>query len=329
MDKSKKAELARDIRQLMNKSASETKQCYFIGCKERTIHAHSISNKRLLLKLSIDGKVAFMKKTESLEYVELDETGRGQATTFSGFCEEDDKIFHPIDNADYEIGNTEQDFLFAMRASAKELNVRQSVGAMADKLTELQEIAGIGLGEASLTDLEIYKLGFHQGDNDLKENRVIFVDCFKNTKYNVLETKVIVVDKELPMAVSSSFHPELAPDSSLLNDVSPTGWDTKMKTWFLTVFPQNGKTYCIISYFRRYRRDFTFLDDIINADEAYKEVVVSNLITSYVENFVANIEYWKNLSANTKKRYNAVFANSFKAEHAPFIADEELNLFPT
>jgi hypothetical protein len=328
MDKSKRAEVAKDIRQLMNKSASETKQCYFIGCDKRTIHAHSISNKRLLLKLSKDGKVGFMKKTESLEYVELDETGRGQATTFSGFCEEHDKIFHPIDNADYEVGNAEQEFLFAMRASAKEFNVRQSVGAMADKLTERQEIAGIGLDKENLLELELYKLGFHQGDNDLKENRGIFVDCFNNSKYNVIQTKVIVADKELPMAVSSSFHPELAPDGTLLNDVSPTGWDTKMKTWFLTVFPQNGKTYCIISYFRKYRRDFAFVDDIVNADEEQKEVAISNLITSYVENFVANPDYWQSLSAGTKKRYNAVFANSFKAEHAPFIADEELNLFP-
>ncbi|MFV0484913.1 MAG: hypothetical protein ACK5MU_01640 [Candidatus Saccharimonadales bacterium] len=271
MDKVKQAEVTRGIRQLMNKSASETKQCYFIGCDMRTIHAHSISNKRLPLKLSKDGKVGFIKKIESLEYAELDETGRGQATTFSGFCEEHDKVFHPIDNADYEVGNTEQEFLFAMRASAKEFNAKQSDYATADKLIERQEFAGIRLGRDELSDLKIFTLGLRQCVKDLREDRGIFVDCFNGSKYNVLQTKVIVADEELPMAVSSCFHPELAPDGTLLNDVSSTGWGTKMKTWFLTVFPQNGKTFCVISYLRRHRRDFVFLDSIINADEKRKK----------------------------------------------------------
>lgn len=330
MDNSRNAKIAREHRQLINKSASKTKQCYFIGCDKPTIHAHSISNERLIRKLSDDGHVMYMNKdTDGQDFSELVETGRGKATTFGGFCEDHDKIFHPIDNADYEVGNAEQEFLFAMRASAKEFNIRQTISHSIETRLGSEQKFEFPLDEEGKEMIKIFQQGFDAGDEDLRENRGIFVDTFNKSKHNVIQTDVIVTDGELPIAVSSSFHLELAPDESLINDVFPSGWDTKMKSWFFTVFPQNGKTYCLISYFRKYRSSFRFLDDIMKADNTQKQIVISNLITSYTENFVANPTYWKVLSNDTKKKYNDVFGNSFKAEHAPFIADDTLNLFPT
>jgi len=207
MDNSKMAKVARACKQIMKKSASETKHCYIVGCDKPTIHAHSISNKRLLLKLAVDGKVAFMKKeANGNNFVELEETGRGKATTFSGFCEDHDKIFHPIDNADYAVGNTEQEFLFAMRASDKEFNARRTVNSATDKLLKDKGIAGYGLGLEGSLDLGILKMGYDMDVDDEKKRRGIFTDTYGKSKYNVIQTSTLVVDSELPVAVSSSFY---------------------------------------------------------------------------------------------------------------------------
>ncbi len=328
MDNSRKARFIRANKKALNKSASETKHCYIIGCKQPVIRAHSISNTRLLLRLSDNGEVMYFDKG-SPNAGQLTKTGRGTATTFGGFCGEHDKIFHPIDNEDYAVGNMEQDYLFALRASAKEFNTRNTVGNLIDAHILKNVDPEFSLDAEGEEMMKLYKQGFSIGTNDQVRTRGIFVDTQRNGKHNVISTTVLIADEELPIAVSSTFNPELAPDGTILNDVSPEGWDTIMKPWFLTVFPQDGKTYCIVSYFRRDRRSFAFLEDVANSSEDDKKIAISNLITSYTENFVANPTYWNSLSADTQSRYIAVFGNSFKAEYASFIADEKLNLFPS
>ncbi len=328
MDNSRKARFIRANKKALNKSASETKHCYMIGCEQPVIRAHSISNTRLLLRLSDNGEVMYFDKG-SPNAGQLTKTGRGSATTFGGFCGEHDKIFHPIDNEDYVVNNAEQEYLFALRASAKEFNTRKTVGNLIDAHILKNVDPEFTLDAEGEEMMRLYKQGFSVGTDDLIRIRGIFVDTQKNGKHNVILTTALTVDEELPIAVSSAFNPELAPDGTILNDVSPEGWGTTVKPWFFTVFPQAGKTYCLISYFRRDRRAFAFLDDIANSTEDEKKVAISNLIASYTENFVANPTYWNSLSAETQAKYIAVFGNSFKTEHAPFIADDRLNLFPS
>lgn len=321
--------LSREHRQLLNKSASETKCCYFLGCDRSPIHAHSISNKRLILKLSDDGDVMTINKDpDRQDFSALSETGRRKATTFSGFCGDHDKIFNPIDNADFVIGNTEQEFLFAMRASAKEFNTRQTIGQSIRKRLNGDQNLEFPLDEEGTEIMRLFQQCFGASDKDLKENRSIFVDTFKKSKHNVIQTDVIVADGELPIAVSSSFHLELTPSGVLINDILPSGFDTKMKSWFFTVFPQNGKTYCLISYFRKHRNSFKFVEKIALTNNTHKQIVISNLITAYTENFVANPTYWRSLPSETRQKYNKLFGNSFEVERTPFIADGTFNLFP-
>ena len=70
---------------------------------------------------------------DSKDSFNLFPTGKAKATTFPGFCDEHDKIFEPIDAHPYEVGNLLQEFLFAMRAVAREYTVRK---AMQDSLEE-------------------------------------------------------------------------------------------------------------------------------------------------------------------------------------------------
>jgi len=332
MDNSREAKLKRAHNKLVNASVSATKTCYFLKCRNKTINAHSISNKRLLLKLSDNGYVMYFDKDASLMGT-LQETGRNKATVFNGFCGDHDKIFHPIDNEDYVEGAVGQEYLFAMRASAKEYTTRAALShAMAKRIEETApELSEFPL---DVDGLELYRAFQHSFDVGLKDQSItrgIFIDTFIKSKYNVLSTTLLVVDEELPIAVSSSFNMELSYDGTVINDLSndESALETRMKHCFLNIFPQNGKTYCLISYLKRDRKDYDFLQSMNGFDESLKKVIISNLLTSYTENFTANPTYWRSLSADTLKIYFAVYANSFKAQYAPFIANHELNLFPS
>ena len=87
-----------------------------------------------LEQLEINFPKLFGKKIgDTLYSFNLFPTGKAKATTFPGFCDEHDKIFEPIDAHPYEVGNLLQEFLFAMRAVAREYTVRK---AMQDSLEE-------------------------------------------------------------------------------------------------------------------------------------------------------------------------------------------------
>jgi len=326
MDNSKEARVFRSHRKLVNASMAATKGCYFIGCDQPTIRAHSISNKRLLLKLSKDGKVMYFDKNSS-DWGSLTETGRNAATTFQGMCGDHDKIFHPIDNEDYIFGNEEQAYLFAMRAAAKEFNTRSGmVHATSERLATNQE-QEFPIDENGLEMMDFFKSGFELGLEDQKITRGVFIDTFKNSKYNAIETAVITVDEELLMAVSSTFNMELAYDGSLINDLSPENYSARMKPCFLTVFPQDGKTYCLVSYLRRDRKAYDFLNYLNKLEENEKKNIISNLITTYTENFTAEPSYWKSLKRDTAEKYREIYGNSMLPGHNPFVVDSDFSLF--
>ena len=172
----------------------------------------------------------------------------------------------------------------------------------------------------------------HQvGLHDLESTRHIFIDTFTKSKYNVIDTAVIIAEEPLPMAVSSSFNLELDSDGNIINDHSETeeALSIPMKPCFLNVFPQNGKTYCLLSYWRKSTKDYAFTKHLNELEEIEKQVLISNIIATYTENFVANPKFWNSLTHQRQAQYQEVFGSTFKRRHAPLIIDDTFNLFPT
>jgi len=318
-----KNSLTKEIARAFKNSAIAVKGCYFPGCGKKSIKAHSISNTRLLLKLSDNGKVMYFDK-EHTKAGTLVETGRGAASTFGGFCGTHDKIFHPIDAEDYITGDAEQGYLFAMRASAKELNTKLTVQHTLNEQLQVGILAGYPI---DTTHLEYYREGLNMGVQDLQSFRKIFMDTFPKSKFGVIETTEITTDRELPMAVCSTFNIELSPSGKMINDLSPSGYGGRVKPCFITVFPQNGKTYCLLSYFRRDRRDFEFLKKLSVDTELEKETLISNLITVYTENFVMNPSHWQKLEEETKSKYAEIYESSMRSSPRSFVFDKSFNLY--
>lgn len=332
MGLSGRSKLQKILHRKIRRSFIRTKHCFILSCKNSTIKSHSISKARILEKISKHGEVMFMstEDVENHEGFSLFPTGKAKATTFPGFCDKHDKIFEPIDAHQYEAGNLEQEFLFAMRAAAREYTVRI---AMQDNLEEIvrehesaeNEGEGIGLSNEGLEDIKLYKIGFTAGTKELERLRINIGLNFRKKKYKMIRTETLVIKGEFPLVASSCFKLEIGSSGKTINSISR--FSDKGKPTFFTLFPQSGKTYCLISWQRMNNKSYKDLVGLNLKTQKEKKVIVSNLLTSYVENFAANPDYWESLPKKVQKTFREYWAESSFLEVVPFIFDPEFSLF--
>lgn len=318
----------------VRKAYANTRACYITACPNKPINAHSITNNRLLKGISDDGDVMYMS-TEHLQSggrPDFVPTGRRKATAFPGFCDEHDKIFHPIDNKDYSTGDQVQEFLFALRASAKEYSTRQAVNNHLDGLIAESE-AALSEGETGqflldadgLKKMETFRKGFVTGTRDLNIERAIFNANLVRENYWKVKTVTLEIEGEYPVVAASTFKLEKGLKGELINDIP--NLRARAKPLYFTLFPQNAKTYCLLSWQHRDDRYYGHLGELAYADERKKKVVASNLLCGYIENFAANPTYWDGLPRPTKQKFDEYYGLSMMPESIPFIYDEDFSIF--
>lgn len=315
---------------LMKDSAIAVKGCYFPKCKNTPIKAHSISNNKLLKKISENGVVLRVDWSPN-EGFHLTTCGRGLASTFKGFCDEHDKIFESIDTKDYTIGDIEQEFLFAMRGAAKELNAKEVAATSTEAILSGNNRQGFCVVEELRGAMKEFDIGQRLSIKDQNETKRVLIDTFFKKKYHVLESARLIMDGYYPIVASSSFNMELDSDGNIVNNVFSEAYSEKMKPCFFTLFPQGDKTFCIISYFGKYRNDYQFLKNFEGASNVDKKVFISNILAQYVENFFVNPQYWKSLNYETKSQLDYLLNRTILRETsqkftAP-IEDTKFNIF--
>lgn len=313
---------------------SNTKSCYILDCTSKTIKAHSITNNRLLKGVSDNGYVMYMntEDTQSNGQPNLSKTGRGKATSFPGFCDEHDKIFHTIDNLDYTPGNIEQEFLFALRSSAKEYTTRKALNYNIDKIISESKDFNMydaenpfRLSEEGIEDMQKYRERFMVGTRDLSIDRHKFNTNMFNKRYWKINTLTIEIKKEYKVVASSTFKLELGLNRKIINDIH--NLKVTAKPFYFTVFPQNGKTYCLMSWREVNNSDYQHLNIINSYEDATKKTIVSNLLCAYVENFAVNPTYWSSLPSDIKTKFDKYYGLSTYVERVPFIFDNNFSIF--
>lgn len=304
----------------MLKQAIQTvKSCYWVGCENKPIKAHGISKTKLLTKLSVDGNVMYMN-LESENGFELINTGQAKATTFPGFCDTHDKIFNLIDTADYD-SSPQMDFLFAMRNAAKETLHKLAANLAIERMIsesndpEFIEALEYNLSGARLTAKE-YEL-----------TRKKFCDLYEKKIFNALNSQTIVIDRELPIVCSASFYLELDHNNKIINNTLDET-SRNLAPLFMTLFPQNGKTYCIFSYFKSDKAKYAFLNEIMTFDQNTLEIIVSNILPTYTESFAVSPRYWNRLGFILQQKIIHQFEITLMPGRLrPLVLDPNLNLF--
>ncbi|SSY69950.1 Uncharacterised protein [Priestia megaterium] len=316
------------------------KYCFYgVDCTEpRISSAHSIQNNTILKHISLDGYVLSVKHkvVEDKLQFEFEEIGKNKASTFFGFCNSHDtNIFLPIEQKDYKVGDKEQEFLFAYRALA--------VGHFGKKV----HLNMIGLISKSLNDKNYepifnyfpqfsnfsdeyqdkmnmaYQLNLN-ACNNLEGLRTAFNINLQKKKYHHLITKTIVFDSEFHIAASSYIYMPHDVYGNIVNNLSSA---KNNKPLFLTVFPQSGKTYIIMSYLRKDAGYFQFIEkQIVEQTEDVQKKILSNVIAKYVSNFYLSPSRWYALNAEKQNRVIQQLNKVLGYKGSSFL-DNDIDLF--
>lgn len=225
--------------------------------KVKISSAHSIQRRKILKNLSENNSVKQFKLNRFEKNFDIPIKF---ASTFYGFCDCHDKMFDPIEKKDYS-GDIEQNFLFAYRAFVYSSHIK-------------------------LVFNEFYDYG-SQVLNDINNTKKIFNKSILKKDYSIVVTDVIVFNYEYPIVVVSTS--DLDYD---YNGKDIVHSDSRMEEFFLTVLPQNGKTYILFSYFRD---DSNLYGDIINQIKKRTDIRsdLSVLIAGHCENVFFKPSYYE------------------------------------
>ncbi|MDD2758151.1 MAG: hypothetical protein PHD72_02105 [Patescibacteria group bacterium] len=302
----KKEEINKKISSALHKG--EIKQCLYpehANCSKKIINAHSIQNNKVLSKISENGEVImFSHDASQFSFnIKAKRVGRSSATTFTGFCEYHDKIiFQPIEDKPYRIGDLEQNALFAFRAFSKELHTKLSAPNVFEQYKDNKNVAANLLGNMA-------------GRRDLEYCLDIFKKVLFGKEFNLIETKCVVLDQEFNLAISTGDTMNYDFVGSQVNNLN--NFEERAREMFITIFPENGKTYILFSYLGEDREKFNFLDEqLINTDDVTFKIRLSNLIT-LGENLVISPSLWSRLGATNREIILDRFLKNIKEEDVP------------
>lgn len=291
------------------KENANTNECLFKdegNCEEKIIKAHSIQNNKFLKKIARNGDVfyihSYITNEDNLKF-DFCKEGRNKFSTFRGFCKKHDKtIFSPIEDCDYS-NSSEKNFLFAFRALAKEIyHVKENVSLFEKVREEALKNFKIELFPLITTNYNNAKTNLVTHLKDIDE----FKNGIKLKKYDSLYTKVIIFDKEYPIVSNCSFIPYFSTDfNRILNKEYQEIQDGKINPLiFLNVFPEQGKTYVLISCFKKYKEMLENFFESLNENNINENNIkerISMLILTYAGNTGYSPDYIANKFSEQEK----------------------------
>ncbi|KAA0766419.1 hypothetical protein [Bacillus sp. SH5-2] len=341
----KKTDLHLDLSDF--KKAHTYKECFHKDkdCSKRIIRAHSIQDNKILVEIAENGLVLMfsedINESSKLDY-KMEHIGRRVATTFRGFCNtHDTEIFSPIENKNYCNRNRQQEFIFAYRVFAKEYHTQKTVVSAMEKLAdyiykgEFEKISKKYSERPPLTDKEriikwfnvkrqlfgpvetLKRMEFYKE----KMNRYLDTSDFEKVISDVIE-----FDEDYHIAVSAMTFIELDLHKNVINDL--TDFSTELAPLFVTVFPQNGKTYVLMSYLKEHQEKYEFIKkQILNQDIEEQKVIISNLIVFHFENFALSPKLWNKIPGGMQQKICDYHKEAIREKRKAILNDKNINLF--
>lgn len=332
-----------------NKLKSECllKSCFHEDnqCSDRIIKAHSIQNNKILNKLSENGHVFMYTATIGNDFdliTKMEKEGRSKATTFSGFCGYHDKeIFKAIEDEDYVVENKEQEFLFAYRALAKEYFTKKTTTEMYRRMYNLagssdyekiNDFFGVIAKPAREDLINISGMlfttlfGCEDAVKRLELYRTRMNGYLDNGTFEEIFTDVIEFSNEHLLAVSSITFLERDLEDNVINDLAD--FQISLAPLFITVFPQDGKTYILLSYFKRNASRYKFIKrQILNKAEEEQKKIISSIVMNYCENFAVSPVNWKGIDIEVRSKLDKKYRESLYEVDKKVSVEDGLNIF--
>lgn len=278
-------------------------------CDKEIINSHSIQNNKIISKLSVDNHTYIIDFSSQTGFLGNDFKiiSRNKATTSKSFCSyHDNKIFKPIECSDY-LNNEEQNFLFAYRAFSKHYFDNQRSLKEQQVIFKARPKAYIS-NSGMVTHLK----GLYIEKEKHENLRLKFNSALDSKNFSFIKTYVIELNYEIQFATAY-----MAPLSYDLkgNQVSDLySLIDDMKYIFVTMFPENGKSYILISWLfedNEYLKEFINQVDMIKKDKSKLFNVLNNLLASQSDNFVISPNMLESWDESQKKNFLAIFTATF------------------
>ncbi len=269
-------------------------------CSEKIVGAHSIQNNKILTKISDCGKVYMPCPRNDLSFQLQKEYGRKEASVFTGFCAYHDKtVFQPIEDHDF-VGTQEQVFLFIYRAFALEYHKKREAVRMEQQFFSQKPSI------ISMNDRVDGKTGFEMAVNDFEEEKRIFDDALLNRKYDVLTSLVWTFDGFSNFAASGGEAPARDYENNLIQDLMNPS--VPARHIFLSVFPENDKTYAIIAWLKQYDSLFSSIKErLMKTSDNEKRNYINNTIPIIAENICIKPSAWNALPKIEQDEFGMLF----------------------
>lgn len=272
-------------------------------CSEKIIGAHSIQNNKILKKISSNGTILMPCPKPDGDITSLTKYGRKEASVFSGFCGYHDKmLFRKIEDSEF-VKDTDQIFLYTYRAFALEYH-RHQEGARMGEIMFSKKPSLVNMREE-----ENPFLGTKMAVKDLQIEGEEFDNALLTGNYDILTSVVWEFDKEVKFAATGTEAPQF--DLSNVRIQNMTDLKTPAKHIYVSVFPENGKTYCIIAWLKSNDKLFASLRErLVDLNIELRKNYINNLLPIISENIAINPEAWDSMSDFQKKgfmlRFNGV-----------------------
>lgn len=274
------------------------------SCNGNPINSHLLQKNRILSSIQDDGHVLVFNYKNFLPNNDIfDEVGINKATVFKGFCNKHDtELFIPIEHYDYN-NTLEQNFLFAYKSINQEYyskkihekTIRNMFKKMPHNYKDPLFVERYRTMLLELNDIDYYKSEFD------------IALLAKN--YNIIDSKLFCLDSKINFAASTSFIPEFDIDDNIFIDIYSKK-EKRLPIVFLTVFPQNEKTYILFSWLKE---DIEALNRYVNQLSLLEEndikEYINKSIPKYTENFAINPAVWKNKTEEEKNTFIDAFLN--------------------
>lgn len=334
----------RRLRAGINRLLKETrlKECFFKNsdCYGKITKAHSIQNSKILSKIAEYGDLLVFKLSNDKWEFELNKIGRSKATTFTGFCNfHDTKIFNRIENHNYSLNDVEQQFLFSYRALAIAYNHKYSEMVFFRRILDLlehknyQALASYGITIQDNEHAKIFKKDYsvrlkfiNIALRQREKNKKSFNQNLANRRFDSIETELITLPEEYLIASSSMLFVIKDFNGNIINNINIP--KEVNKPLFLTIFPQDGRTYILMSYLKKQKSHFRFIKDILQSKNSEEQkILVSKLLIKDSDNFVLSPKTWNKLSIDQQNKINELLLSNKTEIYEDINIMQDVNLF--
>jgi len=275
---------------------AQVRTCLHRGCTAKSkeiIGAHAIQNNRFLTQLCFDDHV-YMTAVGNGNPVILDINGkkepffvlnrthRNQTAVYTCFCgKHDNDIFAPIEKPGVTIdpSNSEQLFLFAYRTFAFEYY---------KEIATVKHYALMCKEVPSLFKQRMIASQYHQTiikKREMEHYKKYFDDAMAKNDFSGVETYII----ELPYQIQFAAYMSIAPMFDIEGKRVRTVKNRIMRRLFITVFPDNNKSYLYFSFLKTDKRVYqSYFDRLKNSTRVLVLMYLNALIPLLSENIIIN-----------------------------------------